>query len=104
MSPTESEIVDQYITRMIADTEAARMIWIKQSPTTFIWKKVDAGRPVAQLSLQKVTQRKMVASPTGRASPQTVENYIFQALEFPSGSVRLIINTEINPETRPSLK
>jgi hypothetical protein len=105
MSSAELAAVNHYINRMIADTQAAKMIWIKQSPTTFIWKKLDAGRPTAQLSLQKVTQRKLLAAAGGGPQAvQLVENYIFQALELPSGSVRLIVNTEINPDTRPLLK
>jgi hypothetical protein len=106
MSPQELQTVTEDITQMIAATEAGKMVWTKTSPTTFVWRKLVASNPIAQLSVQRIIQRRPIVSPALSPRPiiQTVENYVFQAMEFPNGSLRLIINTEQDPDARPLLK
>jgi hypothetical protein len=106
MTPQELQSVSEDINRLIADTQDGRITWVKTNPTTFLWRKVVAGNPIAQLSVQKVLQRKTVLSAGAppRATIQIIENYIFQAVEFPSGNLRLVINTEQDADARQVLK
>lgn len=106
MTPAEVAAIKPIIDRMIADTQAAEMNWIKISPTGFVWRKMVDGKMEAQLSLQKtvVRQPTIVPGPPVRQVMQAVENYIFQVTEFPSGNVRMIINTQQDPEALVVLK
>src|SRR5439155_10070577 len=105
MNPQELQNITEYIDRITADTAEGKITWAKTNPTTFVWKKLVGPNPVAQLSLQKIVQRRtMMSGVPVRPSIQIVENYVFQAVELPSGSLRLVINTEQDPNTLPLLK
>jgi len=77
-----------YIDQLRADTKTGKLKWKKSNPTTFIFKS--AG---AQLSIQKIQQTRHVAVVGGGIRRETVENYVFQAFELPSGTLKLTINT-----------
>ena len=57
----------------------------------------------AQISLQKVTQKRYVRTNRGQISSVTTDNYIFQAIELPSGNLKLVINTEKDDSFRELL-
>jgi hypothetical protein len=108
MTPQELQAVSEDINRIITDTQTGKMKWAKTNPTIFIWRKITGNTAVAQLSLQKVIQRRTVMSAGVAGAPprptiETVENFIFQAIELPSGIPRLLINTEQDPGARQML-
>jgi hypothetical protein len=105
MSPTELAAIKPYIDRITAETRTEQLIWTKINPTTFTWKKTTQGNLEAQLSIQKTSiQTVALQGNPPRPVTQTIDNYIFQAIEFPAASIRVNINTQLDPEARPLLK
>jgi DNA-binding transcriptional MocR family regulator len=101
MNPTELEAIRPYVERMMAETAAGKIKWTKNSPTSFMWVKTEAPR--ARLSIQKIVSRIFRTNVSPRVI-ETIDNYIFQATEIPSGNLRLAMNTQQDPEARELLR
>jgi len=91
MTTSEVETLTAYLDSITEETKAAKMKWAKSNPTTFVWKAPPPGN--ARLSLQKVVQNKVVRMASGLALKSTINNYIFQVVELPSGNTKLNCNT-----------
>jgi hypothetical protein len=99
----ESDVA-QYIRQIVEETRDRKMLWLKTNPTTYVWRKVDGAIVVAQLSIQKILKRRPVPAGPGRVSLTTEETFVFQATELPSGSIRLSLSSEKQPEIQGVLK
>lgn len=96
--------LEEYIDRIIDDTGAGKMVWAKSNPTTFVWRKSTTPQTGAQLSLQKLVHTQTRLVPGARPVITMNENFVFQALERPTGHIKLAINTQQDEALRDKLK
>lgn len=102
MNTSESDTLKAYIERIISETESRSMKWAKTNPTTYQWTKPRVGQtPGAQLTLQRVVQKKLIPSHIPGYGPQqiSVANFIFQAFELPT-TLKLAVNTQTDDDLR----
>ena len=78
------------------------MQWETTNPTTFIWRNPATPPHGAQLSIQRVVQKKTLTLASG-VTRVSILHYIFQASELASGNIKLQLNTEKDTDLRDAL-
>lgn len=101
-TPEETEIVE-YIKSLAANTAAEKIIWTRVNPTTFQWTKIEGGKPIARLTLQKISKRERVRTPNGMVGIKETINYVLQALDVLTAAQRATVNSEDSADTLPAL-
>jgi hypothetical protein len=105
MNKSTTSTLKEYLEHIMGETSSRSMKWGKSNPTTFVWSKLESERnPGAPLTLQRVGAKKMLQTFPGMPRTLvTVFNYIFQAAELPSGALKLVINTQTEPDLKETL-
>src|SRR5689334_6252883 len=102
MNESESTILGQYLDRIIADTQAGKMVWVRNNPTTFVWQKTVSQTREAQINLQQIKVMEVLPNQSGVLQAQNVDHYLFQV--FDHNTLRLSVNTQEELKHKPKLK
>jgi hypothetical protein len=71
----------EWVQQVVAETEANKIKWKTQNPTTFIWDI--AGPPAARVVLQRLQRNQVVPVGGGRNTIRSASAYILSAFQQP---------------------